>query len=144
MPSSTGPEPVVVVDSSFLIAYHNTRDVHHAAATRAMLRLLGGEWGQALLLEYVFLEVVTVLMARRDLSAATEVAGRLLAAREVDFVPCSDFFFETLQTFRNQPDGRLSFTDAAIVTVARRNPPGVIATFDRDFNGIPGVTVVSA
>lgn len=135
---------MIVVDSSFLIAYHNTRDVHHAAATRAMLRLLGGEWGQALLLEYVFLEVVTVLMARRDLPVATEVADRLLAARESDFVPCSDIFLETLLTFRNQSDGRLSFTDAAIVTVARRNPPGLVATFDSDFNGIQGVTVVSA
>jgi predicted nucleic acid-binding protein len=135
---------VVVLDSSFLVAYHNTRDAHHAAAARGMLRLIGGEWGQALLLEYVFLEVVTVLSARRDLSVATEVGSRLLTAREVDFVPCSDFFFETLQTFRNQPGGRLSFTDAAIVTVARRNPPGLVATFDSDFSGIPGVTVVSA
>jgi predicted nucleic acid-binding protein len=134
---------VVVLDSSFLVAYHNTRDAHHAAAARGMLRLIGGEWGQALLLEYVFLEVVTVLSARRDLSVATEVGSRLLTAREVDFVPCSDFFFETLQTFRNQPGGRLSFTDAGIVTVARRNPPGLVATFDSDFSGIPGVTVVS-
>lgn len=138
------PDQVVVLDSSFLIAYHNTRDAHHAAATRAMVRLLGDDWGRALLLEYVFLEVVTVLMVRRDLSVASAVATRLLAAREVDFVPCSDFFFETLQTFRNQPDGRLSFTDAAIVTVARRYPPGLVATFDRDFSGMPGVTVVSA
>lgn len=144
MPSSTAPEPVVVLDSSFLIAYHNTRDAHHAAAARGMLRLVGGEWGRALLLEYVFLEVVTVLMARRDLSVASEVATRLLAAREVDFVPCSDFFFETLQTFRNQPDRRLSFADAAIVTVARRNAPGLVATFDADFSGVHGVTVVRA
>lgn len=135
---------MVVLDSSFLVAYHNIRDVHHAAAARGMLRLVGGEWGRALLLEYVFLEVVTVLMARRDLSVASEVGSRLLTAREVEFVPCSDFFFETLQTFRNQPAGRLSFTDAAIVTVARRHAPGLVATFDTDFSGIPGVTVVSA
>jgi predicted nucleic acid-binding protein len=135
---------VVVLDSSFLVAYHNTRDAHHAAAARGMLRLVGGEWGRALLLEYVFLEVVTVLMARRDLSVATEVGSRLLTARELDFVPCSDFFFETLQTFRNQPRGRLSFTDAAIVTVARQHAPGLVATFDGDFGGMPGVTLVTA
>ena len=135
---------MVVLDSSFLVAYHNIRDAHHAAAARGMLRLVGGEWGRALLLEYVFLEVVTVVMARRDLSVASEVGSRLLTAREVEFVPCSDFFFETLQTFRNQPAGRLSFTDAAIVTVARRHAPGLVATFDTDFSGIPGVTVVSA
>jgi predicted nucleic acid-binding protein len=135
---------VVLLDSSFLIAYHNTRDAHHAEAARGMLRLVGGEWGQALLLEYVFLEVVTVLLARRGLPVAAEVAGQLLRAREVEFVPCSDFFFETLRTFREQPQARLSFADAAIVTVARRRPPGLVATFDADFNGLQGVTVVSA
>jgi predicted nucleic acid-binding protein len=145
MPSSTERErAVVVLDSSFLIAYHNTRDVHHAAATRGMLRLLDGEWGQALLLEYVFLEVATVLLARRSLAVAADVAARLLHAREVEFVPCSDLFFETLATFRSQSAGRLSFTDAAIVTVARRHPPGLVATFDADFQGTAGVTVVAA
>ncbi len=56
---------MLLLDSSFLIAYHNTRDVHHAAAARAMPRIVAGEWGRAALLEYVFLEVVTVLLARR-------------------------------------------------------------------------------
>lgn len=133
---------MIVLDSSFLVAYHNARDVHHAAAAQAMTSLLEGEWGQALLLEYVFLEVVTVLLSRRGLAVASEVATRLLQAREVEFVPCSELFVEALQTFREQAAGRLSFTDAAIVTVARRQTPGFIATFDADFRGLEGVSVV--
>lgn len=134
---------MIVLDSSFLVAYHNTRDVHHAAAARTMVQLVGGQWGRTLLLEYVFLEVVTVLLARRGLAVAVEVATGLLQAREVDFVPCSDLFLETLQTFRGQTGERLSFTDAAIVTAARREAPGLVATFDADFRGVAGVTVVS-
>lgn len=133
---------MIVLDSSFLIAYHNTRDVHHAAAARAMVRLVAEQWGQALLLEYVFLEVVTVLLARRGLAVATEVGTALLQARQVEFVPCSDLFLEALATFRDQAKGRLSFTDAAIVTVARRHAPGFVATFDDDFRGVKGVSVV--
>lgn len=133
---------MIVLDSSFLIAHHNTRDVHHAAAARVMGRLLAGEWGRALLLEYVFLEVMTVLLARRGLDVANDVATRLLQAREVDFVPCSDLFLEALQVFRSQSRGRLSFTDAAIVAVARQQRPGLVATFDTDFRDLEGVTVV--
>ena len=133
---------MIVLDSSFIVAFHNTRDIHHPAATRLMIQLLGGEWGQALLLEYVFLEVVTVLMARRGPDVANAVATRVLEAREVDFVPCSELFLETLATFRRQSAARLSFTDAAIVTVARQRSVGVVATFDRDFNDLDGVTVV--
>jgi len=132
---------VVVLDSSFLVAYHNTRDVHHAAAARVMVHIVAGRWGRACLLEYVFLEVVTVLLARRGLAVATEVATRLLQAREVDFMPCSDLFLDALQAFRNQPREHLSFTDAAIVCVALRAPSTVVATFDRDFRDIAGVSV---
>jgi predicted nucleic acid-binding protein len=133
---------VIVLDSSFLIAHHNTRDVHHVAAARVMARLLAGEWGRTLLLEYVFLEVVTVLLTRRGLGVANEVATRLLQAEDVDFVPCSDLFLDTLQVFRDQARHRLSFTDAAIVTVARQHRPGLVATFDADFRDLEGVTVV--
>ena len=133
---------MIVLDSSFLVAYHNARDVHHAAAARAMTSLLQGQWGQALLLEYVFLEVVTVLLARRGLAVASEVGTKLLQAREVEFVPCSDLFVEALETFREQRAERLSFTDAAIVTVARRQAPGLIATFDADFRGLEGISVI--
>jgi len=38
----------------------------------------------------------------------------------------------------------LSVTDAAIVTVARRYGSAFVATFDVDFTGLDGVTVVPA
>lgn len=132
----------IVVDSSFLIAYHNTRDVHHAAAARAMVNLVGGKWGRVLLLEYVFLEVVTVLLARRGRAAAVAVATTLLQATEVDFVPCSEHFLDALEVFRTQTSGALSFVDAAIVAVARERAGGRVASFDGDFAELQGVTVV--
>lgn len=135
---------MIILDSSFLIAYHNTRDVNHAAAARAMVRLAGGEWGQALLLEYVFLEVVTVLRARTDPKVATSVGAALLQAREVEFVPCSDIFLEAFSVFRQQATAELSFVDAAIVAVARENRPGLVATFDEDFRSQEGVKVIPA
>ena len=133
---------MVVLDSSFLIAYHNARDVHHAAAARAMDRVIAGEWGRALLPEYVFLEVVTVLLARRGLSVAATVGAALLQARELDFIPCSELFLDAFETFRNQSGAKLSLTDAAIVTLARRHAPSVIATFDSDFRNIEGIRTI--
>jgi hypothetical protein len=40
---------------------------------------------------------------RRNLNVACSVASILLQAREVDFVPCSELFVDTLETFRNHP-----------------------------------------
>ena len=135
---------MIVLDSSFLVAYHNQRDVHHGAAAATMEKLVAGEWGPALLPEYVFLEVVTVLLARRGLDVAVRVATILLQARDVEFVPSSDMFPDVMETFRVQRQGRLSFADAAIVTVARHRAARFVATFDRDFRGVEGVAVVPA
>lgn len=134
---------MIVLDSSFLIAYYNTRDVHHAAAARIMIQLLGGKWGEGLLLEYVFVETVTVLRARRDLKVATTVGKTLLQASEIDFIPCSDIFSDAFDTFRRDRSHDLSFVDAAIVSVARRHSPGFVATFDKDFSALKGVKVVT-
>lgn len=133
---------MIVLDSSFLIAFHNRNDVHHGAAAEVMAQILAGEWGQGLLLEYVFLEVVTVLLVRRDHRLASDVGVMLLDAPEIDFVPCSDFFVDTLDVFRAQPAGKLSFADAAIVAAARKRQADAVVTFDRDFADLDGVRVI--
>lgn len=133
---------MIVLDSSFLVAYHNESDVHHLAAARTVDRLLNREWGEALLPEYVFLEVTTVLAARLGLREAVAFGEALLDAREVEFVPCSEVFLEAFDIFRGQPDGGLSFGDAAIVAIARRRAAPYVATFDADFRRVEGITVV--
>lgn len=135
---------MIVLDSSFLVAYHNSRDAHHEAAAEAMARFLDGEWGHGLLLEYVFLEVVTVLIARRGPQVAAEVAEMLLAARELDLVPCSELFIEAVETFRRQKKTRLSFVDATIVNVARDRADGLVATFDRELASVRGIQSIPA
>lgn len=135
---------MIVLDSSFLVACHNARDAHHAAAARVLAEIIAGRWGRGLLLEYVFLEVMTVLLVRRGLDVATRVGARLLEAREVDFVPCSEVFIDALHAFRTQRTGRLSFTDAAIVAVARLRGAEAVATFDADFRRLDSVRVVPA
>ncbi len=134
----------VLLDSSFVVAFHNNRDVHHAAAAGVMDEIQSGRFGRVLLLEYVVLEVLTVLGARRGHETASRVALTLLGAREVEFVPCSDHFAASLETFLGQRSGSLSFVDAAIVAVARMHSGSRVATFDRDFADLEGVTVVPA
>ena len=133
---------MIVLDSSYLIAFHNRRDVHHGAASRIMPDLVGGVFGRLLLLEYVFLEVVTVLLARCGHTVAEDMADTLLNAQEVDFLPCSDLFQHALNVFRTTSAARLSFTDAAIVAAARRHDTEFVATFDEGFRRIEGLNPV--
>jgi predicted nucleic acid-binding protein len=134
---------LIVLDSSFLIAFYNERDVHHKAALRVMERLLEGEFDPVLLPEYVFLEVVTVLSARRGLSIAVSVGRTLLNSEEVEFVPCSEYFVATMDAFAREGRLGLSFTDAAIVAICRQRGAEYVATFDADFKKVKGLEVVS-
>jgi predicted nucleic acid-binding protein len=124
---------VIVLDSSFIIGYYNERDAHHPAAQLLMERFLAGDWGKGLLLEYVLLEVVTVLLLRRDLAVAARVGRMLLDAVELEFVPCSDIFIDTMKNFTAQFGTRLSFTDIAIADVALSRADRQILTFDEEF-----------
>lgn len=132
---------MIVLDSSFLIGFHNERDAHHQAAITLMDRFLAGEWGKGLLLEYIFLEIVTVLLVRRNHAVATRVGRILLDAAELEFVPCSDVFLETFQNFSSQAGTTLSFADAAILGVARSRADGLILSFDEEFRKISGLRI---
>jgi predicted nucleic acid-binding protein len=132
---------MIVLDSSFLIGFHNERDAHHGLASAWMERFLSGEWGRGLLLEYVFLEVATVLLVRRNLEVASRVARLLLEAEELEFVPCSDLFLETFETFAGQGSTRLSFADAAIAHVARQRAHGLVLTFDDELRKADAIRV---
>ncbi len=103
-----------------------------------MRRLLGEEWGLALLPEYVFLEIVTVLSLRCDLQTAVRSGEALLQAREVEFVSCSEFFLDSWRIFRQQERGKLSFADAAILAIAEGRAAEAIATFDRTLSRAAG------
>jgi uncharacterized protein len=132
---------VIVLDSSFLIGFYNERDVHHVAASSLMDQFLAGKWEMGLLLEYVFLEVVTVLRMRRDPAVATRVGSILLDAKELEFVPCCDLFFETWNFFSNQTETGLSFIDTAIVQTARHRSTGRILTFDEEFRKLADLRI---
>jgi predicted nucleic acid-binding protein len=132
---------LIVLDSSFVVAHYNTRDSQHLTAASAMEEFLAGRWGEGLLLEYVFLEVMTVLSVRRDLATAARAGQILLGARELEFIPCSDIFQETVERFSKQTLTRLSFADAAITSVARRRAGGQILTFDAGFRKVRGLHV---
>jgi predicted nucleic acid-binding protein len=106
-----------------------------------MDEFLAGKWGSGLLLEYVFLDMMTVLLLRRGLAVAARVGKILLEAQELEFVPCSDLFPQTLKMFLEQTSTQLSFADAAVSYVAQQRAEGRVLSFDDEFLEIPGIEV---
>ena len=61
----------------------------------------------------------------------SEVSDVLLGARELEFVPCSELFLDSVETFQRQTKTRLSFVDATIVNLACDRADGLVATLIR-------------
>jgi predicted nucleic acid-binding protein len=134
---------LIVIDTSVLVAFHNKQDSQHALAARLMGEFFSGRWGNALLLEYVVLETLTVLMNRRSLSTAIQAGKYFSQSQELEFVPCSEFYEETLRFFYNQRTTKLSFVDAALAVTALAKTSGMILTFDGEFKKVPGLKMIS-
>lgn len=132
---------MIVLDSSVLVAYFNSRDGNHAKAKSLLESVVAGTWGKAILLEYVFLETVTVLKLKYSPLGAIQAGEHLRRVHQLDFLPSSDLFRSAWKEFQSDQTTRLSFVDHAIAIAARQRAGGKVLTFDDSFRQLPGITV---
>lgn len=118
---------LIVLDTSFLVAWANQHDAHHVAALERTVEI--AKRG-ALLPEYVFIETATVLAARKDVAFSARFCETLLDSREIEFVPCGPILLDAFHLFRRQKKFTLSLVDVAIVLIARERGTTDVATFD--------------
>lgn len=132
---------MIAVDTSFLVAAFNEDDIHHRQAAPAWEALLSGQWGKGVLLEHVFIETVSILKRKTIAIHAIHAGAALLRARELEFVPASNFFAGYWRDFQTDFRSPLSFVDLAVAHVARERAGGKVLTFGRAFRGIAGIKV---
>jgi len=133
---------MIFLDSSFLIAFYNDSDDHYKRAIILMNKIVNGEFGDVIVSDYVFDEIVTVLFSRlKDLDKVSKIGENI---RQSSFLIWTDesIFEEAWEIFRAQKGTKLSFTDCAIVALMRGNGIKYIATFDEDFKNVEGFEVV--
>ncbi len=134
----------VLVDTSFLVAQLDERDVHHQAA-RAIHELLRKRDAAYVYLDCVVNETVTVL-ARRAAERKADPRAIIRRLREAIPVEMLDWtgpelpalweqVLETMEEYR----GRLSFHDCLLVLVSRRGGIEWLAGFDQSFDALGGI-----
>ena len=110
-----------LLDTSFLIAYHNKRDEHHERAREIQI-------DEKVINDYIYAEVLNILYSRQGRSKAREY-GRFLD-KSTQIVRVSQPIFK--QARENFMVKDLSFTDAAIAATAQKLGLDLIS-FDEDF-----------
>ncbi len=128
------------VDASVFCAYANKDDVHHAKAKAVLLAVAHGDHGKAITTDYVFDESVTVALRKASKAVALELGSAILDG-EVLLVKVGTIAFSRAWELFKKTHG-LSFTDCTNLTCMELFGITTIATFDKGFTGIPGITVI--
>ena len=129
----------MLLDTSFLVALFSSRDRFHARA----IELRDLHCNEAMLLpEYVVVELATVLALKGSMQISKTALSALMDSKEIEFVPCSDFFAATMEVFKRQEQYSLSFVDSAIVAIAESRLDVSLLSFDEGLCKVLGDRVV--
>lgn len=131
----------IFIDSSVIVAYANTKEVHHAKAQDIFKRIEEGVFGEPFISDYVFSEVVTVVQMRVGKEKAVEMGNYLLDCFHLLSIKDS-LFTKSWEVFCSR-QGMLSFTDASILAVTEVLPVKYVASFDKELAKNAKVKVVS-
>ena len=132
----------VLCDTSFLWAARNLRDSHHARAVELLRELLRGEHGKPHLTDLIFMEAVTLALARTGRHSAAVGTGDMLRQERggkrlflLHHVTPNHVEAAWKELCRHT-DKALSMTDWTSVVVARELELDAIVSFDEGFDGL--------
>ncbi|MCY3415082.1 MAG: type II toxin-antitoxin system VapC family toxin [Candidatus Heimdallarchaeota archaeon] len=128
----------ILLDSCYLFALNNEDDPSHDLVSKSYEKLLDGEFGIPIMLDYVFDELVTVIQIRTKRNdIATEIGNTILE-------DCNDYmqfsrvnksiFDLAWMMFQNQSERKfLSFTDCTIICFAQEYKIKQVASLEKRF-----------
>ncbi|MFB6099972.1 MAG: type II toxin-antitoxin system VapC family toxin [Candidatus Nanohalobium sp.] len=112
-----------LLDTSFLIAYHNEDDEFHERARELEID------DEKVINDYIFTEVLNILYSRRGKQKAVEYS-KFLEKRTKRIMVSEPIFRKAARNFQEKD---LSFTDASIAATAQKLDMEIVS-FDEDFD----------
>lgn len=131
--------PAAVVDTSVLVDFRDESSPRHDRAQEIVRAIDRGDLPTTRVTNYVLLETLNWLQARRRHDLAVDTYHRLVEsagfavshAAQKDFAAAVDCF---------ETHDSLAFGDATIVAYMRREGIEYLYSFDADFDAVDGVT----
>lgn len=129
----------VILDTSFLVSYYNTRDENHGKAKELMSTISKGDF-KVVISDYIFGECCTVFLIRlKDYKKTLTICDLI---KSLEMIKIDDSTFErAFDIFKEQKETKMSFTDCSTLALMELNGIKNIATFDEDFARIKGINI---
>ncbi|MBU5537653.1 MAG: PIN domain-containing protein [Candidatus Aenigmatarchaeota archaeon] len=133
---------MIILDTSFIVAFYNIRDENHTRAAKLMRDIIAGKYGELFITDYIFDECMTVIFIRlKNLSETVRIGELIRKSTKFLEIEKSDFE-EAWKLFKRQKTTAFSFTDCSTLVIAKENNIKNIATFDEDFLKIKRINVI--
>ena len=134
---------MIILDSSFIIAFEVESDQNHERAVKIMSEINSGKFDEAIISDYIFDEVITVSFGRTKNLDKVVFIGDKLRESLVFLRINEEIFEEAWKIFKSQKNTTLSFTDCSIIALMKMKSISNLATFDKDFKKVSGINVIS-
>lgn len=132
---------MIMLDTSFVVAYFNTRDQNHDLAVKTA-KILANQNSELYLTDYIFGETVTVSLVKlKNLKLAIHIGKIILES--CNLLHIEKYIFEHAWKIFSGQKLRLSFVDCATIAAMQSQKIQKIATFDGDFSNIKGIDVLN-
>lgn len=130
----------VLLDTSFIIALADERDVHHNKALALQAKIDNSDFGAVCVSDYVFDEVIAVALRKQGKQKATALGNDLVENMAIVGID-RQLWNESWQQFKKS-DLNLTLTDWTNTTLAKAIGETAIATFDKEFKKVSGIKVL--
>lgn len=133
----------VFIDANVLVANANIRDSCHARADVLLNEIIKLKFGKPFTSDYIFDEIVTVLMQKTKDMKRTKDYGERLIDGEIEILTVDEHIFKEAWTiFKEQGQTKLSFTDCTNLAIMRTHNIQHIATFDQAYKKQKNISVI--
>jgi uncharacterized protein len=131
---------MIMLDTSFVVAYFNTNDQNHGRAVHTA-KDMAAKNPELCVTDYIFGEIVTVSLLRlKDIKKAARIGSAIM--RYCNIISADRSVFDEAWNAFSGQQMQMSFTDCITVATMRDQRIQEIATFDKDFTKIDGITVI--
>ena len=130
----------VLLDTSFIIAFDNERDVHHKNAAIMWIKIDKMNYGQYFISDHIFDEIIGVSLRKIGKEKTLDLCNRII--KSIPIINIDNHLFKESWNLFKETNLNLSFTDCTNVALIGLFKSNKIATFDEDFNKIKGIEVI--
>lgn len=128
---------LIFLDTSLLVAYYNADDTNHTKA-RELIRDIEGKRVVFLISDYIFDEILTVLLVRAGKEMAIKVCNAILRDTELGNIRLihinEEVFTKAAMIFVQFVDKKWSFTDCTSYVLMKSKGITKCASFDEHFS----------